>query len=183
MTLRRGYAASNMLRQAHRLSRSFVTQTAVGMMPLGSEFATPYVISWLEEAPSNSFVAGTGVITGIDEDGNFITTAIEDLRIGDVVLAGDEFNPDAPFKFALVTGTSHRTVYEQTTISYALATGNVETVTGTSNHEFFVEGVGWKAAGQLAERPQSKKSEAERCPIGCRSLHFRFFPKAKNLPT
>ena len=33
-------------------------------------------------------------------------------------MAGDEFNPDAPFKFALVLGTSHRTVYEQTTVTY-----------------------------------------------------------------
>ena len=77
MALKRGFAASNMLRQAQRIARSGVTQTGVDM--------TPFVIDWLQEAPSNSFVAGTGVVTGVDEAGNYITTAIEDLRVGDVV--------------------------------------------------------------------------------------------------
>ncbi|MEM9791219.1 MAG: hypothetical protein AAF842_12545, partial [Planctomycetota bacterium] len=41
-------------------------------------------INWVSgPGGGNSFVAGTGVVTGVDEDGNLITTSIEDLQVGD----------------------------------------------------------------------------------------------------
>ncbi|MEM6505611.1 MAG: RNase A-like domain-containing protein [Planctomycetota bacterium] len=109
-------------------------------------------INWVSgPGGGNSFVAGTGVVTGVDEDGNLITTAIEDLEVGDVVLAGNELDPTDPTSYELVTATSHRTVYELTEVTYVDDQGNVEVIKATDNHEFYVEHVGWVKAEALQQ--------------------------------
>ena len=107
------------------------------------------IVDWLAESPSNSFVAGTGVVTGEDENGNLITTNIEDLEIGDLVLARDEFDPNAPNRYSIVTAVSHRTVYEQTTVTYIDESGNTEVIESTGNHEYYINGLGWVTAELL----------------------------------
>ncbi|MEM9345860.1 MAG: polymorphic toxin-type HINT domain-containing protein [Planctomycetota bacterium] len=111
-----------------------------------------HAISWVSgPGGGNSFVAGTGVVTGVDEDGNLITTAIEDLEVGDVVLAGNELDPTDPTSYELVTATSHRTVHELTEVTYVDDQGNVEVIKATDNHEFYVENTGWVKAEALQQ--------------------------------
>ncbi|MEM9345858.1 MAG: polymorphic toxin-type HINT domain-containing protein [Planctomycetota bacterium] len=109
-------------------------------------------VNWVSgPGGSNSFVAGTGVVTGVDENGNLIATNIEDLEVGDVVLAGNELDPSDPTSYELVTATSHRTVYELTEVTYVDEAGNIEVIKATDNHEFYVEGIGWVKAAKLAQ--------------------------------
>lgn len=97
---------------------------------------------------SSSFAAGTQVVVGIDANGEYITKNIEDIVAGDVVLATDEFNPTATPEYALVTGIRSAEAASTTTITYNVG-GNIETVTSTDDHEYFVVGVGWMNAEDL----------------------------------
>ena len=106
------------------------------------QLAVQFGVPWLAESSTNSFVAGTGGVTGEDADGNSITNNIEDLEVGDVVLTRDEFSPNAPVPYSLVNVVSHRTVYQQIIVTYTDALSNVETIQSTDNHEYFVGGVG-----------------------------------------
>ncbi|MEM9345865.1 MAG: polymorphic toxin-type HINT domain-containing protein [Planctomycetota bacterium] len=117
-----------------------------------TELPVVHRVNWVSgPGGGNSFVAGTGVVTGVDEHGNLITTAIEDLQVGDVVLAGNELDPTDPTSYELVTATSHRTVHELTEVTYVDEDGNVEVIKATDNHEFYVEGAGWVKAEQLQQ--------------------------------
>jgi hypothetical protein len=113
-----------------------------------------YRVPWVSgRGGGNSFAAGTGVVTGVDENGNPITTNIEDLQIGDVVLAGNELDPSDPNHYTLVTDVSSRTVYEQTEITYVDEAGNIEVLKTTADHSFYVDatGKGWTTAGNLQQ--------------------------------
>ncbi len=117
----------------------------------GDDEVTPeieYLLPNLDRGTGNSFADGTGVVTGVDASGNFTTTAIENIQVGDVVLATDEFNPEAPPEYKLVTAVSSRTVDGLKAVSYEV-NGNTETIQVTDNHEFFVVGVGWVDAALL----------------------------------
>ncbi|MEM9345863.1 MAG: polymorphic toxin-type HINT domain-containing protein [Planctomycetota bacterium] len=117
-----------------------------------TELPVVHRVNWVSgPGGGNSFVAGTGVVTGVDEDGNLITTAIEDLEVGDVVLAGNELDPTDPTSYELVTATSHRTVHELTEVTYVDEDGNIEVIKATDNHEFYAEGIGWVKAAALTQ--------------------------------
>jgi filamentous hemagglutinin len=105
-----------------------------------------YRVPWVSgRGGGNSFAA----VTGVDENGNPITTNIEDLQIGDVVLSGNELDPSDPNHYALVTEVHSKTVYEQTQLTYVDDAGNIEVIKTTDNHEFYVEGTGWTTAAEL----------------------------------
>jgi filamentous hemagglutinin len=111
-----------------------------------------YRVPWVSgRGGGNSFAAGTGVVTGVDENGNPITTNIEDLQIGDVVLSGNELDPSDPTRYTLVTDVSSRTVYEQTVVTYVDDAGNIEVLKTTEDHSFYVEGSGWTTAANLQQ--------------------------------
>jgi hypothetical protein len=115
-----------------------------------TELPIRYRVSWVSgRGGGNSFAAGTGVVTGVDENGNPITTNIEDLQIGDVVLSANELDPSDPNHYALVTEVHSKTVYEQTQLTYVDDAGNIEVIKTTDNHEFYVEGSGWTIAAEL----------------------------------
>ncbi|MFN3168777.1 MAG: polymorphic toxin-type HINT domain-containing protein [Phycisphaeraceae bacterium] len=110
-------------------------------------------VDWLAGGGANSFAAGTGVVTGIAAHGEPVTTPIQHLQVGDVVLANDELNPNGEPYYALVTAVSHRTVYEHHTLTYIDDAGNTETLQTTPNHAFFAltptGGSGWTQAEHL----------------------------------
>lgn len=95
------------------------------------------------------FLAGTQVVTGVDANGVFSTKSIEDLQVGDTVLARDEFNAGDDLDSQKVTQVFRETSDQVHTRTIAGDGGTIGTLRTTDEHPFFARDRGWLAAGEL----------------------------------
>jgi hypothetical protein len=104
-------------------------------------------------APScNCFTAGTKVLTDEGEKN------IEDIEVGDKVLAKDEVTGEQAYK-----EVTH--LYRNTKeIIYELTVGN-QVIETTDNHPFWVEGKGWVLAADLQVRDKLQQSNGNTLTI------------------
>ncbi|RAV02633.1 polymorphic toxin type 47 domain-containing protein [Paenibacillus sp. YN15] len=98
--------------------------------------------------PCNCFVAGTEVQTDEGEKN------IEDIEVGDKVLAKDEKNPDGELDFKEVTGLYRN--QRDDIIKLYVGEQVIET---TDNHPFWVEGKGWVFADELQAGDKLQKAD------------------------
>ncbi|MFN3168784.1 MAG: hypothetical protein ACE37H_17145 [Phycisphaeraceae bacterium] len=78
-----------------RLGQAFIKRASTGRGVAGLaaqgvatgtvQLSVVHGVDWLAGGGANSFAAGTGVVTGIDANGEPVTTPIEQLQVGDVV--------------------------------------------------------------------------------------------------
>jgi RHS repeat-associated protein len=87
------------------------------------------------------FVAGTPVQMA---DGTI--KPIEDVKAGDVVFARDEISQETRGKRVVRTFVKD---HEGTILVFLTEGNRVQIIESTENHPFFVEGLGWTAAGKL----------------------------------
>ena len=80
----------------------------------------------------------------------YVTKNIEDIQIGDIVLAKDQNNPDGPLMECVVVNTFIRYDKEVTTITLTdLNSLSTLEITGTAEHPFYVLGKGFVNLGDL----------------------------------
>lgn len=101
--------------------------------------------------PSTCFVAGTQVVTGLDPNhpSKLLTKSIEDIQVGDYVVARDQSNERDNLDLRRVVQVFRRTSDHLRIVRYKDSRGNVETIKTTDEHPFWVEAVGWLRAGDL----------------------------------
>ena len=102
----------------------------------------------------NCFVAGTLVIAAeYNANGTFVqyvTKNIEDVKVGEVVLAKDQNDPNGALVECVVVDTFVRYNQEVATVTLTNATSEKTLeITGTLEHPFYVEGKGFVALGEL----------------------------------
>ncbi|WP_415839686.1 polymorphic toxin-type HINT domain-containing protein [Paenibacillus tarimensis] len=105
-------------------------------------------------SPCNCFTAGTKVLTDEREKN------IEDIEVGDMVLAKDENNPDGELAYKEVTHL-YRNDKE---IIYELTVGD-QVIETTDNHPFWVEGEGWVLAADLQAGDKLQQSNGDTLTI------------------
>ena len=98
------------------------------------------------------FVAGTPIRT---PEGS---KAIEELKIGDLVLAKDEYNPEGPVTAKAVLQTFVRTSPTLNVHARGFVIGT------TAEHPFFVRGKGWVEAHYLEKGDEFQTSDGRRVP-------------------
>ena len=96
------------------------------------------------------FAAGTQVVVGINEDGSLITRNIEELQVGDIVLTRNADDPEAPLEYRPITETFINTLDHLRIVEIQDASGNIEFIRSSESHPFYVEGLGWIDAKDLA---------------------------------
>jgi hypothetical protein len=102
----------------------------------------------------NCFTAGTKVLTDEGEKN------IEDIEVGDKVLAKDENNPDGELAYKEVTAL-HRNQRDDI-IKLHVGEQVIET---TDNHPFWVEGKGWLLADELQAGDKLQKADGSNLTI------------------
>jgi len=102
----------------------------------------------------NCFTAGTKVQT---DDGE---KNIEDIEVGDLVLAKDENNPDGELAYKKVTGLYRN--QRDDIIKLYVGEQIIET---TDNHPFWVEGKGWVFADELQVGDKLQKADGSNLTI------------------
>jgi hypothetical protein len=95
------------------------------------------------------FTAGTQVIVGVNPDGSYATTNIEDLRVGDRVLARDEADASDSVESREVQQVFERSATHLRYLTIRDAGGEEHVIQTTDEHPFYVPGHGWLAAGNL----------------------------------
>jgi hypothetical protein len=95
------------------------------------------------------FAAGTQVITAANADGSYSSKAIEEINIGDWVVARDDANPSAPLQMKQVTQVFIKTSDHLRVLEVEGDDGNIEVIRTTDVHPFYVDGRGWVNAGEL----------------------------------
>lgn len=88
------------------------------------------------------FAAGTQILTPKGSQ------SVESLQSGDWVLARSEYDPTAP-----VTPRRIERVFQQQAVLMELHVGG-QIVRTTAEHPFYVDGIGWRSANELAEGDQ-----------------------------
>ncbi|MCX7429307.1 MAG: polymorphic toxin-type HINT domain-containing protein, partial [Planctomycetia bacterium] len=96
------------------------------------------------------FVEDTQVVVDVNEDGSYVTKNIQDIQVGDYVLCRDQYDPDGPLVKQQVVETFAHETDAVRTLAIQDASGNVETLTTTDEHPFWVDQIGWVAAKDLA---------------------------------
>ena len=104
--------------------------------------------------PCNCFTAGTKVLTNEGEKN------IEDIKVGDKVLAKDEFNPDGELAYKEVTALYRN--QRDDIIKLHVGEQIIET---TDNHPFWVEGKGWVFADELQVGDKLQKADGSNLTI------------------
>jgi hypothetical protein len=97
----------------------------------------------------NCFVAGTEVITGINADGTYIETAIQNIKVGDYVLSRNQFDPNGPEEKELVTAVQQHTAVVLQDVTLVNTDGSTQVIQTTPDHPFYVEGLGFTNAQDL----------------------------------
>ena len=95
------------------------------------------------------FVAGTQVVTRLAGDGSLVTRNIEDLRVGDYVVARDQYDAGDDLDLRRVSQVFRKTSDHVRVLTLRTADGQVETIRTTNEHPFWREGSGWTGAGGL----------------------------------
>ncbi len=94
-------------------------------------------------------MAGTEVITGINANGSYSTTQIQDIAVGQDVLTRNANDPNGPLQEEAVTAVQVHTVYSLRLVNVKLADGTTETIDTTDSHPFYVQGQGFVSAEDL----------------------------------
>jgi hypothetical protein len=105
------------------------------------------------------FVAGTQVVVGMTDDGRYVTKAIEDLKVGDRVLARSQCASNGDVEERPIERLFRRVSDHLRVIQITDAGGEVESIKTTDEHPFWVQGVGWIGAGEL--KPGMRLLEAD----------------------
>jgi hypothetical protein len=87
---------------------------------------------------ADCFEAGTQVVVGFDDQGQPLTRNIEDIRVGDLVLAKDQDDESDDAQLRAVTAVSVRTCDHVRVLVIQDSQGNVETLRTTDEHPFFI---------------------------------------------
>jgi hypothetical protein len=95
------------------------------------------------------FAAGTRVVVAVNADGSYATKSIEDIQVGDYVLARPQNDATAPVELKQVTAVYVHQVSQEQVLTVSDAQGHTETITCTAEHPFWVEGRGWTPAKDL----------------------------------
>lgn len=95
------------------------------------------------------FAGDTNVLVGYDENGQPITKRIEDVQVGDLVLARDQNDETGELALQEVTRVYSRQTDHLRIITYIDENGQAEVIRTTDEHPFWVEGRGWTPAGEL----------------------------------
>ena len=95
------------------------------------------------------FTAGTQVVSDVAADGSLVTKDIKDIKVGDYVLARDQFDAQDGVERRRVVRKFVKTADHLRIVRFRDDRGNVETIQTTDEHPFWVEGIGWLAAKDL----------------------------------
>ncbi|MEF2246470.1 S8 family serine peptidase [Paenibacillus sp. IITD108] len=109
-----------------------------GVLRINSKRTTEPVKVVANKGGCNCFTAGTKVLTDEGEK------PIEEIEVGDKVLAKDEFNPDGELAYKEVTALYRN--QRDDIIKLHVGEQVIET---TDNHPFWIEGKGWVFADEL----------------------------------
>ncbi|MBN2217034.1 MAG: hypothetical protein JW719_06630, partial [Pirellulales bacterium] len=96
------------------------------------------------------FVEDTQVVVDVNPDGTYATRNIQDVQVGDYVMCRDQYDPDAPLVKKQVLETFAHQTDAVRVVAIQDAQGNVERLTTTDDHPFWVDRIGWVAAADLA---------------------------------
>ncbi|MBJ6364076.1 recombinase family protein [Paenibacillus sp. GCM10012307] len=116
----------------------------------------------------NCFTAGTKVLTDEGEK------PIEEIEVGDRVLAKDELNPDGELAYKEVTALYRN--QRDDIIKLYVEEQIIET---TDNHPFWVEGKGWVFADELQEGDKLQKADGSKMRdlVGIKSFKVFLLPR------
>lgn len=89
------------------------------------------------------------VIIGVDANGVFSTKSIEDLQVGDTVIARDQHDSADDLDPRRVTSILRKISDHVRTLTIAGDGGMTESLRTTNKHPFFALDRGWLAAGKL----------------------------------
>ena len=97
------------------------------------------------------FVEGTEVLVSavVGSDGVFAEKRIEEIEVGDEVWSRQDDNPESPLELKKVTKVFSTIAYDLQSVSLEDVNGNVEVMTATDEHPFYVRGRGWVEAEHL----------------------------------
>ncbi len=112
------------------------------------------------------FIGDTEVITGcVAVNGVFSEEPIDDIVKDDMVITRDANNPDAPLELRRVTAVEKHEVYELTEVTVREADGDVETISTTAEHPFYVDGRGWTGAGHLQAGEELSSADGQEVTV------------------
>ena len=131
------------------VARAVVTKVAKQVVKKASK-----VIKKTSGNACNCFTAGTKVLTDEGEKN------IEDIEVGDKVLAKDENNPDGELAYKEVTALYRN--QRDDIIKLHVGERIIET---TDNHPFWVEGKGWVFADELQVGDKLQKADGSNLTI------------------
>ncbi|MNW41259.1 tRNA3(Ser)-specific nuclease WapA precursor [compost metagenome] len=112
------------------------------------------IIKYVKKIDCNCFVAGTKITTDEGEKN------IEDIEVGDKVLAKDENNPNGELAYKEVTALYRN--QRDDIIKLHVGERIIET---TDNHPFWVEGKGWVFADELQVGDKLEKADGSNLTI------------------
>src|SRR6185437_8141838 len=72
-----------------------------------------------------------------------------DIQIGDTVLTRNQNDPDGPLQEQTVTGVVQHVAYPLQVITVTNPDGTTDQISATTEHPFYVEGLGWTRAADL----------------------------------
>ena len=113
-------------------------QISVNALAIFTGVASSSMNARMQRGKPTCFVAGTMILTAMG------LVAIENIRVGDKVIAGNPENAKTLIKRALKTF-----VNETTELVHIMING--ESVISTHAHPFFIVDIGWVAAGELSK--------------------------------
>lgn len=108
---------------------------------------------------SACFAPDTQVVLSVNDDGTYVTKAIQDIVEGDFVLSRDAQNPQAEVRLSPVVKLHHNTSDHLRFVLITDVDGRQESICTTDEHPFWVEGRGWTTAASLL--PGDRLAEAD----------------------
>ncbi|KOP68476.1 hypothetical protein AMS62_26965 [Bacillus sp. FJAT-18019] len=131
----------------------YIALLAMGSLPAGGAGNKSTKVS-KAKAGCNCFAAGTKVLTDEGEKN------IEDIEVGDKVLAKDENNPDGELAYMEVTA-----LYRNQRDDIIKLHVREQVIETTDNHPFWVEGKGWVFADDLQVGDKLQKADGRNLTI------------------
>jgi hypothetical protein len=95
------------------------------------------------------FEAGTQVLAGYTPEGQYLTRSIEEVRVGDYVLAKAENDAGDSVELRRVTEVFRYTKDHLRVLTFLTADGQEQVIKTTDEHPLYVEGKGWVGASGL----------------------------------
>ncbi|MFJ6207364.1 polymorphic toxin-type HINT domain-containing protein [Lysinibacillus sp. NPDC092081] len=140
--------------KAGKNKKQIAWAVASNFLPMGKVKRVFRAVKFAKKASCNCFVAGTKVLTDEGEKN------IEDIEVGDMVLAKDENNPEGELAYKKVTNLYRN--QRDDIIKLYVEEQIIET---TDNHPFWVEGKGWVYADELQIGDKLQKADGSNLTI------------------